>query len=95
MSKINAFNVISLFFVGLATFGLMGFMFWNAGTQGLEEVIIFSIIAVIFSYPRAFLVFVFYFIIVSLVMVIAFLGIAYLIGFHLNDLNHLSGTEAM
>jgi hypothetical protein len=91
--KITIWNAISLLFVGLAILGLMGFLFWNAGILGLEEAILFSIIAVIFSYLRAFLVFVFYFIIVSLVMVVAGLGIAYLFGFSLNDLNALNGTE--
>ena len=91
--KISVWNVISLLFVALGAFGLMGFLFWNAGILGLEEAIIFSVIAVIFSYFRAFLVFVFYFIIVSLVMAIATLGISYTLGFSLGDINRISGTE--
>lgn len=93
--KISIWNVVSLFFVSLGAFGLMGFLFWNAGILGLEEAVIFSIIAVIFSYLRAFLVFVFYFIIVSLVMAVATLGISYTLGFSLNDINSISGAELL
>ena len=91
--KITIWNVISLLFVSLGAFGLMGFLFWNTGILGLEEAVIFSIIAVIFSYLRAFLVFVFYFIVVSLVMAIAIFGISYTLGFSLNDINRISGTQ--
>lgn len=91
--KISIWNIISLLFVSLGAFGLMGFLFWNTGILGLEEAVIFSIIAVIFSYFRAFLVFVFYFIIVSLVMAIAIFGISYTLGFSLNDINRISGTQ--
>ena len=93
--KITIWNVISLLFVSLGAFGLMGFLFWNSGVLGLEEAVIFSIIAVIFSYLRAFLVFVFYFIIVSLVMAVATLGISYTLGFSFNDINSISGAELL
>ena len=71
---------IALLFLFLAGWGVVGFLFLNYGMVGIEEMIIFGIIALIFWNFKVFLYFLFYFVIVSLVMIIVEFAIAYALG---------------
>ena len=78
--KMTFLKGIAMLFLFLAGWGVVGFLFLNYGMVGIEEMIIFGIIALIFWNFKVFLYFLFYFVIVSLVMIIVEFAIAYALG---------------
>lgn len=97
MSDLNGFtfkNYVSMIFVAFALFELVDFFFLKGGASSIEAMTIFLIIAVIFSYFRAFLVFVFYFFVVGLIVFVASMVIGYAIGINFSDIR-ISGMEFM
>ncbi|WP_145983940.1 hypothetical protein [Cuniculiplasma divulgatum] len=63
--------------------------------QSIDAIIMFLLIAVIISYFRAFLVFVFYSIVVGIVVIILSMVVGYIFGLTFSNIGKISGADFM
>jgi hypothetical protein len=85
-----------MIFVFFALFELFSLLYLKGGTQSVWAIIMFLLIAVIISYFRSFLVFVFYFIVIGMVVAMSMMIIIFLFfGLTINNIGKMSGEEFM